>query len=31
VARSTARGFLPKTELTGAQLHALLADLPGRR
>jgi DNA-binding NarL/FixJ family response regulator len=29
VARSTARGFLPKTELTGAHLHALLADLPG--
>jgi DNA-binding NarL/FixJ family response regulator len=27
VARSTARGFLTKTELTGAHLYALLADL----
>jgi DNA-binding NarL/FixJ family response regulator len=27
VARSTARGFLTKTELTGAHLHALLAEV----
>jgi DNA-binding NarL/FixJ family response regulator len=29
VARSAARGFLAKTELTGVRLHALLAEKPG--